>query len=312
VPSGAYGCCVHDHGHDHRVSAAADARFLRVALVLIVVFLVCEVTAGFLADSLALLADAGHMLTDAGALAASLVAARLVQRPASDRHSYGLFRVEILAAAVNGITLFVVAGLVVLEAVRRLLDPHPVEGAVVTVVALLGLLVNVAAMAALARANRGSLNVEGAFQHLLMDLYASLGAVVAGVVVLLADFERADPIASLVVAALVIRSAWSLLRPAVDILVEATPDTIEVATIREHILAEPGVVDLHDLHVWALTSGLPVLSAHVVVSDACLADGQAPALLDRLQACLAGHFDVDHSTFQLEPVGHAAHEHGMH
>jgi cobalt-zinc-cadmium efflux system protein len=183
---------------------------------------------------------------------------------------------------------------------------------VLTVVALVGLLVNVAAMAALARANRQSLNVEGAFQHLLTDLYASLGAVVAGIVVLATGFERADPIASLFVAALVLRSAWRLLRPAVSILAEATPDEVEVATIRAHILAEPGVVDLHDLHLWSLTSGLPVLSAHVVVTDECMADGHAPALLDRLQACLAGHFDVEHSTFQIELVGHAAHEHGVH
>jgi cobalt-zinc-cadmium efflux system protein len=302
----------HDHGHHHRVSAAADARFLRVALALIVSFMVCEVVAGVLADSLALLADAGHMLTDAGALAASLVATRFVQRPATERHSYGFFRAEILAAAANGVTLLVVAGLVVFEAVRRLLAPPTVAGGVLTVVALVGVLVNVAAMAALARANRESLNVEGAFQHLLTDLYASLGAVVAGVVVLATGFERADPIASLLVAALVLRSAWLLLRPAVSILAEATPDELEVASIRDHILAEPGVVDLHDLHLWSLTSGLPVLSAHVVVTDECMAAGQAPALLDRLQACLAGHFDVEHSTFQIELVGHAAHEHGVH
>jgi len=205
-----------------------------------------------------------------------------------------------------------VAGLVVFEAVRRLVSPPSVEGGLLTVVALVGLLVNVAATAALTRANRDSLNVEGAFQHLLTDLYASLGAVAAGVVVLATGFERADPIASLLVAGLVLRSAWLLLRPAVSILAEATPDEVEVASIRAHILGEPGVVDLHDLHLWSLTSGLPVLSAHVVVSDECMAGGHAPALLDRLQACLAGHFDVEHSTFQIELVGHADHEHGVH
>jgi cobalt-zinc-cadmium efflux system protein len=274
--------------------------------------MIAEVVAGILAHSLALLADAGHMLTDAGALAASLVAARLVQRPATERQSYGWFRAEILAAAANGVTLIVVAGLVVLEAVRRLVTPPAVDGGVLTVVALVGLVVNAAAMATLARANRTSLNIEGSFQHLLTDLYASFGAVVAGVVVLTSGFERADPIASLAVAALVLRSAWGLLRPAMSILAESTPDEMEVAEIRAHILAEPGVVDLHDLHVWALTSKLPVLSAHVVVSDQCMADGEAPALLDRLQACLAGHFDVEHSTLQIEPVGHVAHERGMH
>ena len=303
---------MHDHGHQHRVSAEADARLLRVALALLVAFLVVEVVAAVVADSLALFADAGHMLTDAMALVASLVAARLVQRPASERHSYGLFRAEILAAAANGVMLLVVAGLVVLEAVRRLVHPPSVEGGVLTVIALLGALVNVAAMVALSRANRQSLNVEGAFQHLLTDLYASLGAMVAGAVVLLTGFDRADPIASLVVAVLVLRSAVLLLRPAMSILVEATPDELETARIREHILEEPDVLAVHDLHAWSLTSGLPVLSAHVVVTDAAFANGQTPQLLDRLQACLAGHFDVAHSTFQIEPEGHAAHEHGIH
>jgi cobalt-zinc-cadmium efflux system protein len=294
------------------VSASTDRRLLVVALVLNAAFMVVEVTVALVAHSLALLADAGHNLTDVGALVASLVAAQLVQRPATERHSYGLFRAEILAAAANGVTLLVVAGWVVLEAVRRLVHPLDVRGGDLIVVAAIGIAVNAAAMYAVSRANRQSLNVEGAFQHLLTDVYASIGAVIAGIVVVFTDFRRADPIASLVVAALVLRSALLLLRPAASILVEATPDEVEVAEIRAHILDERGVLDLHDLHVWQLTSGLPVLSAHVVVSDACMDGGEVPALLDRLQACLAGHFDVDHSTFQIERVGHADHESGMH
>jgi cobalt-zinc-cadmium efflux system protein len=302
----------HDHGHAHRISAAADTRLLLVALALNAAFLVVEVVAAFVTRSLALLADAGHNLTDIGALMASVWAARLVQRPPTERHSYGLFRAEILAAAANGVTLLVIAGVVVLEAVRRLVHPLDVHGGQLAAVAALGVVVNAVAMLTLARANRRSLNVEGAFQHVLSDVYASAGAAAAGVVIVVTGFERADPIASLLVAVLVVRSGVLLLRPAVSILVEATPDEVEIASVRAHILEQPGVVDLHDLHVWALTSGLPVLSAHVVVSDACMDAGAAPALLDRLQECLAGHFDLMHSTFQLEPIGHADHEHGMH
>jgi cobalt-zinc-cadmium efflux system protein len=300
------------HGHEHRVSAASDARFLLVALALIVTFMVVEVVFVVAAHSVALLADAGHMLTDAGALGASVVAARLVQRPATERHSFGLFRAEILAAATNGITLLLVAGLVTYESVRRLVDPPAVRGGVLAAVAIVGVLVNVAATFALSRANRESLNVEAAFQHIVTDLYAFAGTVIAGVVILLTDFRRADPIASLVVAALMVRAALRLLQPALHILTEATPDDVEIAEVRRHILQLPDVLEVHDLHIWALTSGLPVLSAHVVVTDACIASGAVPRLLDHLQDCLAGHFDVGHSTFQIEPAEHAAHETGLH
>jgi len=302
----------HEHGHEHRVSAASDGRYLLVALVLIVGFMLVEVVVAFFAHSLALLADAGHLLTDAAALGASLVAAKLVQRPATERHSFGLFRAEILAAAGNGTTMFLVAGLVVYEAIRRLINPPDVHGGVLAVVAAIGVVVNIAATAALSRANRESLNVEAAFQHVMTDLYAFAGTVLAGLVIVVTGFERADPIASLLVAALMVRAGVKLLRPALHILAEATPDDVEVGEVRRHILELPEVLAVHDLHVWMLTSGLPVLSAHVVVTDQCIADGWAPRLLDHLQDCLAGHFDVAHSTFQIEPVGHAAHETGMH
>ena len=299
-------------GHDHVAEPDADRRYLALALGLIVAFLVFEVVAAFAGHSLTLLADAGHMLADVGAIAASLVAARLATRPPSETHTYGLKRAEILAAAGNGITLLVVSALIVFEAVVRLIHPEDVRGGLLIGVALVGVVVNVVATMTLARANRRSLNVEGAFQHILTDLYAFVGTVVAGIIIVTTGFRRADPIASLVVVALMVRAAVTLLRPALRILVEATPEDVEIAEVRRHILEVAEVVSVHDLHAWTLTSGLPVLSAHVVLSDGCVSTGDAAQVLDRLQACLAGHFDVEHSTFQLEPIGHQEHESGLH
>ncbi|HEY6318052.1 MAG TPA: cation diffusion facilitator family transporter [Acidimicrobiia bacterium] len=300
------------HDHDHAVRADADRRYLGVALGLIVAFLVFEVAAAFIGDSLSLLADAGHMLTDVGAIAASLIAARLATRPPSETHTYGLKRAEILAAAGNAITLLVVSALIVFEAVQRLIHPPAVRGGVLIVVACVGVAVNLAATMTLARANRQSLNVEGAFQHIVTDLYAFIGTLVAGIIIVTTGFRRADPIASLLVVALMVRAAVTLLRPALRILVEATPEDVEIAEVRRHILEVAEVVSVHDLHAWTLSSGLPVLSAHVVLSDGCSSTGEAARVLDRLQACLAGHFDVEHSTFQLEPIGHQEHESGLH
>jgi cobalt-zinc-cadmium efflux system protein len=299
-------------GHDHAVRPDADRRYLAVALGLIVAFLAFEITAGVVGHSLTLLADAGHMLTDVGALAASLVAARLATRPPSETHTYGLKRAEILAAAGNGITLLIVSTLISFEAVVRLIHPQTVHGALLIMVALVGVAVNIAASMTLSRADRRSLNVEGAFQHIVTDLYAFIGTVVAGIVIVTTGFRRADPIASLIVVALMVRAAITLLRPALRILVEATPPDVEIAEVRRHILEVAEVVSVHDLHAWTLTSGLPVLSAHVVLSDGCVSTGDAAQVLDRLQACLAGHFDVEHSTFQLEPIGHEEHERGLH
>jgi cobalt-zinc-cadmium efflux system protein len=302
----------HAHAHGHGWPPDSDRRHLTAALALIAGFLVFEVGVAVAAHSLALLADAGHMLTDVGAITASLVAARLAARPPSESHTFGLKRAEIIAAAANGITLLLVSALVLFEAIRRLLAPPAVHGTVLVVVAAVGVVVNLAAARTLSRANRQSLNVEGAFQHIVTDLYAFIGTVVAGVVIIATGFRRADPIASLVVVALMVRAAVGLLRPALRILVEATPEDIEMAEVRRHILELSEVLSVHDLHAWTLTSGLPVLSAHVVVTDECISAGKSARLLDHLQDCLAGHFDIDHSTFQLEPVGHADHETGAH
>ena len=303
----------HRHaGHSHGVSAGADGRYLTMALCLIGGFIVVEVIAAVVSGSLALLSDAGHMLTDAGALALSLWALRLAARPAAGVWTFGLKRAEILAAAGNGITLLVVSALVGFEAIRRLVHPPPVQGGVVVVVALAGIAVNVLAAAVLAKANRSSLNIEGAFQHILTDLYGFIATVIAGAVILLTGQTRADAVASLVVVALMLRAAWGLLRDSGRILLQAAPDEVEIAEVRGHLLGTEHVHDVHDLHVWTLTSGHHSLSAHVVVDDSCFRDGHAPAILDQLQRCLVGHFDVEHSTFQLEPAGHAGHEPGTH
>lgn len=301
-----------DSGHRHGVASNADTRYLTVALALIVGFMAVEVVVAFLVHSLALLSDAGHMLTDAGAIAASLWAIRLATRPAAGSWTYGWKRAEILSAAVNGITLLVVSGVVTIEAIRRLVDPPPVEGGPVLVVALLGVVVNVAAAWTLAKANRSSLNVEGSFQHILTDLYGFIATVIAGLVILFTGFTRADSIASLIVVTLMLRAAWGLLRDSGRILLEAAPAGVDLGGIRSHLTEVPHVQNVHDLHVWTVTSDLPTLSAHVVVDYECFVDGHVPQLLDEMQACLVGHFDVEHSTFQFESAAHSTHEHETH
>jgi cobalt-zinc-cadmium efflux system protein len=261
-----------------------------------------------IAGSLALLSDAGHMLADVGAIAGSLWAMRLAARPAAGRMTFGLKRAEILSAAGNGITLLVVSGIVTFEAIRRLIHPPQVEGGVVLVVAMVGVLVNLVATWVLTKANRSSLNIEGAFQHIITDLYGFLGTAIAGLVILTTGFERADPIASLLVVALMVKAAWGLLRESGIVLLEAAPVGVDLNEMLEHLLEVDHVLDVHDLHVWTVTSTLPALSVHVVVEGSCFEDGHAPQLLDQLQACVAGHFDVEHSTFQLEPDTHADHE----
>lgn len=279
---------------------------------LLTAFMIGEVVVALVSGSLALLSDAGHMLSDVGALGAALWAIMLAGRPAAGRWTFGLKRAEILSAAGNGITLLVVAVLIAVEAIRRLIHPPSVDGGPVLVVALVGIAVNVAATVALARGSRTSLNMQGAFRHLLTDLYGFIGTAAAAIVILTTGFARADAIASLVVVALMLFAAWGLLRDSGRVLLEAAPEGIDLADLRAHLLSTEHVTDVHDLHVWTLTSSLPTLSAHVVVGDDCFRDGHAPQMLDQLQACLAGHFDVEHSTFQLEPAGHASHEEGTH
>lgn len=302
-------------GHDHDHGVASDARRapLVAAICVLAVFLLAEVVVAFLAGSLALLADAGHMLTDVAALAAALWAMHLAARPPSQRWTYGLKRAEILSAAGNGITLLVISGIVLVEAVRRLLERHPqAAGGPILLTALVGCVVNVVAAALVARANRTSLNVEGAYQHILTDLIGFVGTVVAGVVILATGWTKADAVASLVVVVLMLKAAAGLLTESGHILLEGTPEGVDLDDVRRHLLEDDHVHDVHDLHAWTITSGLPALSAHLVVDDECFTDGHTARLLDGVQDCLADHFDVEHSTFQFEPASHAAHEHGAH
>jgi cobalt-zinc-cadmium efflux system protein len=293
-------------------SVETDRRMLSISLALLVGFMAFEVAAAIVANSLALLADAGHMLVDIGAIGGSLIAIRLAARPETGLHTYGLKRAEILAAAANGLALLVVAAVVGFEATVRLVHPGPVRGGVLIVVAVVGVAVNLTATYLMSRANRRSLNIEGAFRHILTDLYGFIGTLVAGVVIVVGGFDRADAVASLLVVVLMLKASVELLRPALRILLEATPDEIDLEEVRRHLLELPEVESVHDLHAWTLTSSLPILTAHIVVTDDCLNTGEAGRVLDHLQDCLAGHFDVAHSTLQFEAAGHIEHELGGH
>ena len=302
----------HSHSHSHGPGAGSDRRYLLTALVLLAAFMLAEVVTAFLSGSLALLSDAVHMLSDVGAIGGALWAMALAARPPAGKWTFGWKRAEILSAAANGITLLVVAGIVTAEAISRLVHPPAVDGGPVIVVAAAGIAVNVAAAWVLARANRSSLNVQGAFRHVLTDLYGFIGTVIAGIVIVATGFTRADAIASLVVVVLMGKAAWELLRDSGRVLLEAAPEDMDLREVRAHLSGVAHVLGVHDLHAWTVTSGLPALSAHIVIEDGCFHDGHAPRLLDQLQACLAGHFDVEHSTFQFEAAAHAGHEPGTH
>jgi cobalt-zinc-cadmium efflux system protein len=298
--------------HDHPSVGDGDVRYLLTALGLIVIFLVGELFAAILGGSLALLADAGHMLTDVGALGASAWAVRLARRPAEGRWTFGLKRAEILSAAVNGVTLVAIALLIAVEAIQRLIHPHHVDGALVLTVALVGAAVNVLASAVLSRADRTRLNIRGAYAHITTDLFAFVATAIAGLVIVLTHWERADAVASLFVVALMSVTAWGLLRDAGRVLLQGSPDNLDLTHVRAHLMEVDHVLHVHDLHAWTVTSGLPTLSAHVVVEDDCFESGHTPQILDALQQCLAEHFDVEHATFQLEPATHVSHEEGLH
>jgi cobalt-zinc-cadmium efflux system protein len=283
----------HDH---HDAPLTMDSRRLTAALVLILVFMAVEVVVGLLASSLALLSDAAHMLTDAGAIALALLAARLASRPAGGGFTFGLRRAEILSAQVNGATLVALAAVVVYEGIRRLIDPPDVEGVPVLAVAVAGIAVNLAATAILAGADRRSLNVEGAFQHVLTDLFAFVATAIAGLVVISTGFSRADGIAALMVAALMLRSGYGLLRDSGRVLLEAAPRNLDPDEIGNALAAAPHVVEVHDLHVWEVTSGFPALSAHITVRSGCDTQSHRRQLAELLH----DRFGIDHSTLQVE------------
>jgi len=290
----------HHHGHAHPLpNAAEDRRRLTIALVLILALMAGEIVAGVLASSLALISDAGHMLTDAAAIGLALVAARLAARPPSGAMTYGLKRAEPLSALVNGVVLVLLAVLFVYEAIRRLASPPDVEGGIVLAVALVGVAVNVVATWVLAGTERRSLNVEGAFQHVLTDLYAFIATAIAGAVVLATGFDRADAIAALVVAALMTRSGISLVAAAGRVVLEGAPEGVDPDEIGLALAAEPNVAEVHDLHVWELTSGFPALSAHVLVAPDVDCHAERRALADVVRE----RFGIEHTTLQIDHEG---------
>ena len=286
----------HSHAHTHAPAADADRGKLVAALAIILVFFAVEVVAGLIADSVALLSDAAHMLTDAGSIGLALLAATLAARPSTGTFTFGLRRAEILSAQVNGASLLVLAAILGYEAVGRLADPPEVRGGLVIVVGVIGGLANVGAAWMLARAERRSLNVEGALQHVLADLYGSMAAVAGGVAIVVAGFQLADPIAALVVVALMLRSGWRLLRDSGRILLEATPEGMDADEIGRAMSRHEGVLEVHDLHVWEVTSGFPALSAHVLVAP----DDDCHARRRDLEAMLHDRFDIEHTTLQVD------------
>ncbi|WP_395575932.1 cation diffusion facilitator family transporter [Streptomyces sp. BK79] len=303
----------HDHGHAHGAHAAGTATAayrgrLRVALAITLTVMVVEIVGGVLADSLALIADAAHMATDALGLGMALLAVHFASRPPSDRRTFGFARAEILAALANCLLLLGVGGYVLYEAVERFLTPAGTAGGLTVVFGAIGLVANMVSLSLLMRGQKESLNVRGAFLEVAADALGSLAVIVSALVILATGWQAADPIASLVIGLMIVPRTWRLLRETLDVLLEAAPKGVDIAEVRAHILALDGVEDVHDLHAWTITSGLPVLSAHVVVSGEALSTIGHEKMLHELQGCLGDHFDVEHCTFQLEPGGHAEHE----
>ncbi|NYH78350.1 cobalt-zinc-cadmium efflux system protein [Actinopolyspora biskrensis] len=286
----------HGHGHSHVADREADRRYLSAALVVIALFMIAEIVVGVYASSLALISDAGHMLTDAGALALALVAGRLARIPARGAYTFGLKRAEILSAQINGITLFALVGYFVVEGVRRLIAPPAVAGAFVLVTALVGIVVNLIATWLINKGNRQSLNVEGAFQHILNDLYAFVATAVAGLVVLSTGWTRADALAALVVAALMARAGYGLIRDSARVFLEAAPRGIDPQLLETEIRGVTGVVEVHELHVWEVTSGFPALSAHVLVS----ADQDCHERRTAVERLLGERHEIRHTTLQVD------------
>ncbi len=302
----------HGHAHVPATASAGQRRRLAVVLGLTLAVLIAEVVGAALTGSLALLADAGHMATDAAGIALALGAVTLAQRPPGGRRTFGLQRLEILAAVANGLLLIAVAGFVVVQAIRRTGSPPEIDAGPMLVIAVIGLAVNVVALGVLHQGRATSLNVRGAYLEVLADALGSVAVVVAALVIAVTGWTPADTVASLLIGCLVLPRAWHLLREALDVLLEAAPRGVDLADVRAHILRVDGVVGVHDLHAWTITSGLPVLSAHVVVTDEALDAGHGGRVLDALCECLGEHFDVAHCTFQLESGTHAGHESPVH
>ncbi|MFF2129721.1 cation diffusion facilitator family transporter [Streptomyces olivochromogenes] len=303
----------HDHGHAHGApttgtAAAAYRGRLRVALSITLTVMVVEIIGGLMAGSLALVADAAHMATDAVGLGMALLAIHFANRPPSGNRTFGYARAEILAALANCLLLLGVGGYVLYEAIHRFVTPADTEGGLTVVFGLIGLVANTISLMLLLRGQKDSLNVRGAFLEVVADALGSVAVIISAVVIMTTGWQAADPIASILISIMIVPRTWKLLHETLDVLLEAAPKNVDMAEVRAHILALPGVEDVHDLHAWTITSGMPVLSAHVVVSSEVLNAIGHEKMLHELQGCLGHHFDVEHCTFQLEPSGHAEHE----
>ncbi len=304
------------HGHSHAPAGTGVRHRRRLLLVLglSVTVLVVQAVVAVITGSLALLADAAHMLSDSFGLVLAIAAITVAQRgggPGS-RRTFGYHRTEVLAAGLNGLILLGLCAWIVWQAIGRLGDAPEIAGLPVLVAGSIGLAVNVVGLVVLRAGAQESLNVRGAYLVVMGDALGSVAVIASAIVILLTGWHAADPVASLLIAALIAPRAVSLLRDVVHVLLEGSPDDVDLVELREHILSADGVVDVHDLHVWTITSGMPVMSAHVVVDDTVAEMGQAHAVLDELRGCLAAHFDVEHSTFQIEPAGHADSETQVH
>ncbi len=303
----------HDHSHGPSISAGGMHRKrLLIVLGITSTVLVAELIGAHVTGSLALLADAGHMFTDVAGILLAVLAFTFASRPPTPERTFGYYRLEILAAVVNAVLLFGVAVYILWEAWQRWNAPPEVEGGLMLAFAAVGLVANIIGLLVLRDGAKESLNLKGAYLEVLGDMLGSVAVIIAAVVIATTGWLRADVVASVAVALMILPRTWTLLREAVDVLLQATPKNVDMAAVREHILGIPGVSGAHDLHAWTLTSGLPVLSVHVVVADDVLADGGAARILDALADCLDEHFDVEHCTFQLEPAGHADHEFRTH
>ncbi|MGW7414464.1 cation diffusion facilitator family transporter [Streptomyces sp. NPDC054863] len=304
----------HNHGHSHGgqpptgTAAAAYKGRLRIALGITLSVMVVEIVGGLLSDSLALIADAAHMATDALGLAMALLAIHFANRPATRNATFGYARAEILAALANCLLLLGVGGYVLIEAVERFITPTETKGGLAIVFALVGLVANMISLSLLVKGQKDSLNVRGAYLEVLADALGSVTVLVSAGIILATGWSYADPIASLVIGLMIVPRTVKLLRETLSVLLETAPKGVDMSEVREHILRTPGVEDVHDLHAWTITSGMPVLSAHVVVGQDLLDSVGHEKVLHELQGCLGDHFDVEHCTFQLEPSGHAAHE----
>ena len=298
----------HGHGHGHAAGRADDRARLRLVLAVTGVVLVVELVGAWVAGSLALLADAGHMATDASAVLLALAASYVATKPGGPRSTFGYHRAEILAAMANALVLLVICGYLVYAGLNRLGDPQEVRAGPLMIFASVGLVANGVSMMVLRGSQTGSLNMRGAATEVLADLFGSVFALGAGIVIWFTDFQQADPIASLLIAAMILPRSLVLLKDSAVVLLEIAPAGLELEQVRQHLLAMPGVLEVHDLHAWTITSGMPSLSAHVTVTDQALAEHGVGGILDRLCACTARDFGVRHTTFQIEPVSHRAHE----